>query len=356
MISFVGDYRRVPCHTWAQPSTGSRCRRNYYLSKREFMKIIIVMPVYEDWEPAGLLCTAIDECLLAFPRIAATVLLVDDGSSKIHPDNFPGRVPRAVQSIKILRLRRNLGHQRAIAVALAFIQQKLPGDAALIMDADGEDRPEDIHRLVEAFEASDGPVTVFAERGRRIESLSFKLFYGCYRLLHRILTGRNIRFGNFSLLPRQHIDSIVAYPELWNHYAAAVLKAKFPYTTVTADRGKRLRGKSKMSFVGLVIHGLSALFASYEVVSTRLLVGCALLGVCFFILMIAVVAVRLFTHLAIPGWATFTGGLLFILVTQSIAALLIIIFSVMMSRNSLGFLPIRDYEYFVADCVQFHKL
>jgi polyisoprenyl-phosphate glycosyltransferase len=320
------------------------------------MQIIIVMPVYEDWESAGILCRAIDECLTAFPRIAATVLLVDDGSRRTQPDNFPGQVLTTIQSIKVLRLRRNLGHQRAIAVALAHVQQKLPGDAALIMDADGEDRPEDIPRLVKAFEMSDSPVTVFAERGRRIESLSFKLFYGCYRLLHRVLTGRTIRFGNFSLLPRQHIDSIVAYPELWNHYAAAVLKARFPYTTLRADRGKRLHGNSKMSFVGLVVHGLSALFASYEVVSTRLLVGTAFLGLAFLFLMLAVVAIRLFTHLAIPGWATFAGGLLAVLLTQSIAALVTIIFSVMMSRNNLGFLAIRDYGYFVADCVQLQPL
>jgi glycosyltransferase involved in cell wall biosynthesis len=320
------------------------------------MQIIIVMPVYEDWESAGMLCTAIDGCLSAFPRIAATILLVDDGSSKTQGDHFPESVPQTIRSIKVLRLRRNLGHQRAIAVALAYVQQKMPGDAAVIMDADGEDRPEDIHRLVEAFEASADTVTVFAERGRRVESPSFKLFYGCYRLLHRILTGRTIRFGNFSLLPRQHMDSIVAYPELWNHYAAAVLKARLPYTTVRADRGRRLRGKSRMSFVGLTIHGLSALFAGYEIVSTRLLVGTAILALIFFCLMLVVVGVRLFTHLAIPGWATFTAGLLFILTTQSIATLLTITFSVMMSRNSLGFLPIRDYEYFVADCVELRAL
>ena len=320
------------------------------------MQIIIVMPVYEDWESAGMLCRAIDECLAAFPQIRATVLLVDDGSSTPQPDNFPGQVPTTIASISVLRLRRNLGHQRAIAVALAYVQENIPGDAALIMDADGEDRPEDIPRLVEAFRASGRPVTVFAERGRRVESFSFKLFYGIYRLLHRMLTGRTIRFGNFSLLPRRHIDSIVAYPELWNHYAAAVLKARIPFTTVRTDRGKRLRGKSQMSFVSLVIHGLSALFAGYEVVSTRLLVGTTLLGVAFFFLLLAVLAVRLFTHLAIPGWATFTGGLLFVLVTQSAAALITIIFSVMMSRNSLGFLPIRDYRYFVADYVRLHSL
>ncbi len=171
-----------------------------------------------------------------------------------------------MKSIQVLRLRRNLGHQRAIAVALAYVQQKLPGDAVVVMDADGEDRPEDIHRRSrtrsnrQILQSRSSP-----ERGRRIESFSFKLFYACYRLLHRVLTGRNIKFGNFSLLPRRHLDSIVAYPELWNHYAAAVLKARLPYIGIRADRGKRLSGKSKMSFVGLVVHGLSALFASYEV-------------------------------------------------------------------------------------------
>jgi hypothetical protein len=320
------------------------------------VEIIIVMPVYEDWESAGMLCTAIDKCLQSMSEVEATVMVVDDGSRRPGPAGFPGQIPHFLQSVKLLRLRRNLGHQRAIAVALAYIQQRLPVDGVLIMDADGEDRPEDIPRLVEAFKDSSNTVTIFAERGRRIESLGFKLFYACYRSLHRVLTGRGIRFGNFSLIPRQHLDSIVAYPELWNHYAAAMLKARLPYKTVLAHRATRLHGKSKMNFVGLVVHGLSALFASYETVSTRLLVGTAAMGAVFCILLLAVVGIRLFTHLAIPGWATFTTGLLFILVTQSIAALLTVTFSVMMSRNSLGFLPLRDFEYFVAECIELKKL
>jgi polyisoprenyl-phosphate glycosyltransferase len=320
------------------------------------MQIIIIMPVYDDWESAAMLCAAIDNCLTSSPQICASVLVIDDGSTKKMPAGFPEYAFKAIHEVSLLKLRRNLGHQRAIAVAIAYVQQKLPTDAVVVMDADGEDRPEDIRRLTDAFEASNSPVAVFAERGRRIESLSFKAFYGCYRLLHRMLTGRTIRFGNFSLLPRQHIDSIVAYPELWNHYAAAVLKARLPYIAIRTDRGKRLNGDSKMNFVGLVIHGLSALFASYEIVSTRLLVGITFIGLALFTLLLVVVGVRLFTHLAIPGWATFTGGLLFILMTQSIAALLTITFSVMMSRSSLGFLPIRDYEHFVAGCVQLQVL
>jgi polyisoprenyl-phosphate glycosyltransferase len=315
------------------------------------MELIIVMPVYNDWKSAGMVCEAIDSLLSSHPAIAATLMLVDDGSSDLAPCDLVTQPLTALRAIQLLKLRRNLGHQRAIAVALAYVQHIIPEGAVLVMDADGEDRPEDIPRLVAAAEAMDRPFTVFAERGRRIESLMFRCFYGCYRFLHRLLAGRDIRFGNFSLLPREHLERIVAYPELWNHYAAAVLKARLPYITVRADRGKRFQGRSQMSFVSLVIHGLSALFASYEVVSTRLLVGTIVLSVLFCCLLAVVVGIRLFTHLAIPGWATSTSGLLFVLVTQSFAAVLTIIFSVMMSRNNLGFLPIRDYEYFVADCI-----
>jgi hypothetical protein len=105
-----------------------------------------------------------------------------------------------------------------------------------------------------------------------------------------------------------------------------------------------------MNFVSLVIHGLSALFASYEVVSTRLLVGTGILSLLSLVLLVGVVFMRFFTRLAIPGWASILGGLIVVLAFELLAAALSIIFSVMMSRNSLGFLPLRDYSFFVADC------
>jgi polyisoprenyl-phosphate glycosyltransferase len=56
-----------------------------------------------------------------------------------------------------------------------------------------------------------------------------------------------------------------------------------------------------MSFVSLVIHGLSALFASYEIVSTRMLVGTVQIALVFCVLLVVVLGVRLLTNLAIPG-------------------------------------------------------
>lgn len=313
------------------------------------MRLVIAMPVYEDWESAALLCEALHSELARLADVQSTILLIDDGSTRQMNDEF-ARTNQSSNDLWVLRLRRNLGHQRAIAVALAYIHEKIPCEAVIVMDADGEDRPIEIPRLIQSYRESTAPATIFVERGRRIESLTFKAYYQIYRFFHRLLTGRGIRFGNFSLMPAEHLTSIVAFPELWNHFAAAVLQARLPYFTIRADRGSRLRGKSKMNFVSLVIHGLSALFASYEVVSTRLLAATAILFTVTLTLLVSVVLVKLLTNLAIPGWATITGGLLLLMGFELLTTTISIIFSVMMSRNNLGFLPLRDYSFFVADC------
>jgi hypothetical protein len=215
------------------------------------------------------------------------------------------------------------------------------------MDADGEDRPEDIKLLLAEFCRREGKSAIFAERGRRIETFQFKFFYQCYRFLHYLMTGTGIRFGNFSVLPKRHLEGLVAFPELWNHYAATLLKSRLPYACVRADRGERLRGKSQMNFVSLVVHGLSALFSYQELVSTRILIASTFCAAGIVLLMLGLFALRLFTPLPIPGWTTLSIGLLTILVAQLLATSLAVIFSVMMNRSNLGFLPVRDYSYFV---------
>lgn len=311
------------------------------------MNILILMPVYEDWDSAIELCQKIDVVMHGQNVLRSSILLVDDGSTTgTHPSQLRFS-PKSVENISVLALRRNLGHQRAIAIGLAHVQHHLKVDAVVVMDADGQDRAEDIPLLVEAMRTNEHPTSVFAERGRRLENISFRIFYHCYRILHQLFTGRDIRFGNFSVLPRPHVDSLVVFPELWNHYAATFVKSRLPYVRVRSDRAGRLAGKSRMDFMSLVIHGMSALFANQEVVGTRLLVLGLLINVVLFALICTVIAVKIFTHLAIPGWATNVVGILLILVGQAFTTSFMLVFSIMMNRSQLGFLPIRDYSYFV---------
>ena len=311
------------------------------------MRILITMPVYEDWPSAMELCQNIDRIFQAEKSFQVGILLVDDGSTATScPRELPFR-PGALENVSLLSLRRNLGHQRAIAIALSHIHQHWKGDAVVVMDADGEDRAEDIPLLLKAAAKAERPTAVFAERGKRLENVLFRGFYNVYRAVHRVLTGRDIRFGNFSVLPSSHLDTLVLYPEMWNHYAATFLKSRLPYLRIRCDRARRKTGKSHMSFVSLAVHGLSALFVNQEVVGTRLLVLMFAMTLSLFLGIGAVVGVRLLTHLAIPGWATSTIGLMLILVSQSLVAAFLMIFSIMTGRNHLGFLPTRDYPHFI---------
>jgi len=276
------------------------------------MQVVVAMPVYEDWESAAKLCEKIDTIFSKEAQLRLSVILIDDGSTNAYSSQIPLRL-ETIEKVSVLLLRRNLGHQRAIAVALPYIQQHCRGDALVVMDADGEDRPEDILRMLEVMGRAEPPIAVFAERGRRLENAIFRFFYKLYGILHVLLAGRDIRFGNFSVIPWVYLDSLVAYPELWNHYAATFLKSRLPYTRVCCDRSVRIAGRSHMTFTNLVVHGMSALFANQELVGTRLLMAVIAMTTGLLLISGLVVGIKMFTHLAIPGWATFALGLLLLM-------------------------------------------
>ena len=308
--------------------------------------IIILIPLFNDWEAAGLLLRGL-ETALERSNLRADVLFVDDGSSEARPVSFGKQVFRAVRTIDVLELRRNLGHQRAIAAGLVYIYTNRPCRAVIVMDSDGEDRPEDSALLMERFEAEGEQSIVFAARAKRLERLPFRILYHLYRFIHRALTGDPVRVGNFSVIPFESLAKLVVVPEIWNHYAAAVIRSRIRFCSIPIARGRRVAGKSKMNFIGLLLHGLSAFFVYGDIVGARLLIGIALA----LILEIALVAVWIGVRLSVSpnmlSVAAYLAGLLGIILLQAIPIALILVFSVIGSRVNVGFLPIRDCPYFV---------
>ena len=309
--------------------------------------LTLLIPVFNDWPSVEALLRDLDAAL-ADHAISADLLVVDDCSHTAVPDALPSTPPKAIVGIDVLRLRRNLGHQRAIAIGLAFLFARDQSRPVLLMDGDGEDRPADVPVLFEEFRGLGGTRVVFASRTRRSESRWFRLCYGMYRAVHRVLTGISVRVGNFSVLPASALSTLVVVSELWNHYAAAVFKAQLQYTTVALPRGTRYLGQSRMNFTGLVIHGLSAISVFGDVVGGRLLAAAAALGGLAILGLLAVVGIRFGTALAIPGWATVAGGLLLLLLCQLLVACLLFVFVILAARTSLTFLPLRDYQHFAA--------
>jgi polyisoprenyl-phosphate glycosyltransferase len=310
--------------------------------------IVVLMPVFNDWTPAQEMVLRLD-AVFATRTESLTIWLVDDGSTESPPPDFaPGRYVK-IHSVNILTLKRNLGHQRALAIGLCHISARVPCDAVMVMDSDGQDDPADAGRLVDHLRAPSSSPTpiVFAERTRRVESAAFRFGYFGYRVLHYLLTGYRIRFGNFSVIPHSRLVALTADSRLWSHYAASVVGGKLPFTSVRAGRARRISGKSHLNAISLVTHGLSALSCYNEIIGVRLVVisgvllAVSVLGVLF------TLGLGLFTHLALPGWTSLFAGLLIIFLLQVITLVSIFTMQIIGGRSFQPVLPIRDYTWYV---------
>jgi hypothetical protein len=220
----------------------------------------------------------------------------------------------------------------------------------VVMDCDGEDRPEDVVALVQKANSVDAGI-VCAQRTKRSEALSFKIFYAFYKFIFRLMTGKVIDFGNFMLIKKGSLISLVHHPSLWNHLAATVVQSRVPIERLATQRGKRFFGKSKMNFVSLLIHGLSAISAFFDVFLVRLLFGIGIVMFGAFVATLAVVLIRLFTELAIPGWATTAAGFALVVFIVSLLMGSLAVLGLLSSRSTLQTVPVADARRFLAERV-----
>jgi hypothetical protein len=286
-----------------------------------FPRLAVLVPVYNDWPAATLLLTEVHQLL---PD--ARVLLVNDGSTEPPP---------AIPGADVLDLYYNLGHQRALCCGLVQLYQENNCDAVLVMDADGEDGPQDVPKLLDQFRLEGGQKMIFAARARRTEGFVFKLFYQIYRTLHRLFVGFDIRIGNFSVIPFSAVAALVRSGHLWNHYAAAAVKSRLPLATVPIAKSKRMHGESGMSFFSLMIHGLSALAVNIDVIAARTLVGVVIA------LVIGIVAM-----IAAP--ANLAAGFVLLVLMQLVIIAVLFTLGVLTTRAIPSFIPVRDAPYFIA--------
>ncbi len=324
------------------------------MSQADREHIVVLIPVFNDWDSLFQLVGLLDDQFLTYePAATVQVVVIDDGSAQRPPEDWSGLRLQAIAQIDLLEMRYNLGHQRALAVGLSFVEANVPCTAVVVMDGDGEDDPRDVPRLLRQLRSEPSPSVVFAERVRRSEGRLFQACYHGYRLMHYLLTGIPVRVGNFSVIPSCLLSRLVASSDLWNHYAASVLHARLPIAKVPTKRGTRLAGQSRMNMISLFIHGFSAISVFGDRVVVRMLLFCCGLALLVACAGIGVVAIRLTTDLAIPGWATYTMGILILILIQLATFLVVFTFVVLGGRNRASFLPMRDHIHFV---LRFHNV
>ena len=294
--------------------------------------ICLVIPLFNDWPAVRRLFATLADCF-ARTGVSFDVIIVNDASTITDDGVLDDAAGGAITAICVLDLRANVGHQMAVATGLHYAQENRSFDAVLVMDADGEDSPADALRLVQAWQTDPDKIVVAARR-KRSEPLAFKIFYRLYRALFRLMTGRSISFGNFSLIPAGAGPAVLSRPELLHHLAATLLRTRLPLVTVPTHRGRRYNGQSQMNMPSLVLHALGALSVFSDILFSRLLIAMALIGSLCGLGAIFVTALRLFTPYAFPNWATTVIGFLTLLTGQMIMIALFAGFQLLMGRSS----------------------
>lgn len=299
--------------------------------------LLIITPVFNDWDSFGVLLAQLDKAMPAW-NMGVDVIAVDDGSAQSPKTGALVEGLQNIGDVTILTLAANMGHQRAIAVGLAHANRMAAHDLYLVMDSDGEDRPEDIAAMLRVSEKAPGAVVV-AKRAQRSESWRFRAFYKVYKRLFRLLTGRVIDFGNFCLIPGNQLGRIAHMAELWNHFAGALVRSRIPLESTDTIRGNRYAGQSTMNFVSLVVHGLSAISVFSDFMFVRLLVGSLVLGVVPIVISVIAIILRFSTDLAIPGWTTNIAGFAALAILQILTLLVTSVFVSLSGRSGFPFVP-----------------
>jgi glycosyltransferase involved in cell wall biosynthesis len=310
------------------------------------VKLAIVTPVFNDWASLAQLIGALEN-IGDSNDLQLFLFAVDDGSTEAKLIDYPLQTLRRIREVEIIDLICNLGHQRAIAVGLVEMYERDEFDAILVMDADGEDRPDDIPRLIDELLRQPGHI-VCAQRRQRPGLLLFRAWYGCYKAIFRLLTGARIDFGNFCLIPNGRLEAIVSNSSLWNHLAGTLARSKLPLARLPLDRGRRYAGNSKMNFVSLVMHGLSAIAVYSDIVMVRLLLVTLAVSAITICGVVWVSVEKLFTTLAIPGWATSAAGILLVILAQALMLFTIACFNIINARSAKVVIPRLDALSFVS--------
>ena len=216
-------------------------------------KFVILIPIFNDWESLNQLLIEINDNIKNIKQARFDCLVIDDCSAI---KNKKINIPSQINSIKIIHMAKNKGHARCNAFGIKYLSENADLDYLILMDGDGEDRPEEIKSLVAKI-FSEPDKSVVAKRIKRSEGFFFQMLYRFHKYLTLFTTGKLINFGNFSCLTKLDIKKLSLKASLWSSYSGTFKKNIKNYNEVSSIRGIRYFGPSQMSLFKLLIHSFS---------------------------------------------------------------------------------------------------
>lgn len=261
------------------------------------MLLSIVIPVFNEAQTVPLLLAGLHDALRGTTWEA---IFVDDGST----DETASILERAAfedHRVKLLRFSRNFGPQAAVTAGLDFAN----GDAVVVMDADLQDPPELLPRMVELFE--QGYDIVSPQRTSREGETRFKRWTASlfYRMLSRVANQRLAPdVGDFRLFSRRAVLAMRTLREQHRYMRGMAGWLGLKEAMLPFERKARAAGSSHyplLKMLRLAWTGVSS-FSAFPL-RVSMAFGCLLSGAGF-MYFLWVLYLALWTSKTVPGWAS----------------------------------------------------
>ena len=247
------------------------------------IKVKILIPVYNDWQSVFKLLENISSEISTLDA-EFSVIIINDASTENRPE-FSVNLDN-LKLLQVMNMRENRGHARCNAAGLKHINKKEDFDYVILMDGDGEDRPEELSLLIKKIKEYPD-IVVTANRVKRSEGFIFKFCYLFHKYLTLVFTGQTIKYGNYTCLPKSAVNAMVNEPATWSSFSGSLAKTVKDKKSIPSERGKRYFGPSKMSFINLLKHSLSII----AVFKTTLLIRSILFVIAYLFLVIGKISI-----------------------------------------------------------------
>jgi dolichol-phosphate mannosyltransferase len=230
------------------------------MTSRPSVFLSVVLPVYNELEVLdelhGRLVSALEACECSFE-----ILFVDDGST----DGTTAALQHLAERhhhISVVRLSRNWGHAAALKAGIDLAA----GECVVVMDADLQDQPELIPRLLEEQQRQNADV-VYVVRTRRAEPFWIR---GLFRLFHwsvaRTSTSPLPRdSGTFGLIGPRALAQIRRLDERLRYFPGLRAYIGLRQVPLPAPRAPRYDRRSRVGTVGLIRLATQAFFSQSRI-------------------------------------------------------------------------------------------
>ena len=270
-------------------------------------KVTILIPCYNEENSLSLLYERLKKMIAVLPDYQFHILLVNDGSTD-NTLNIMKNLRVKDKSVSYLSLSRNFGKENAMLAGLDYAE----GDAVILIDADLQDPPELIPRMIEEWEK--GYDDVYARRRSRAGETWFKRMtaHWYYRILRKLADiDIPADVGDFRLLDRQAVDALCSLREKQRYTKGLFSWIGYNKKELLFDRDARAAGNSKMNLhklVGLAVDGIT----SFSVAPLRLasILGIVISSIAFIYLTIVIVKTLLYGD-PVAGYPSMISVILF---------------------------------------------